>query len=151
MRARDLMTCCTCCVDVTTPVSRINRAILYQNIGAVMVIADDGALVGIVTEGDLMRRRDSSYQDMMDQRRDLLAGGRPLNLELLYSLKLCESTAASVMTSPVIAVEEETNLADLVDLLLRNGIKRVPVMRNGKLAGIVGRRDILKALMGHES
>ncbi|MCY1513879.1 CBS domain protein [compost metagenome] len=54
------------------------------------------------------------------------------------------------MSSPVITVEEDTELAQIADLILKRGIKRVPVTRSGKLVGVVSRRDILRALLDQE-
>jgi len=56
MLARELMTRTPLCVSTRTPVSRIIRAMLNKNISAVIVTADDGSLIGLVSEGDLMRR-----------------------------------------------------------------------------------------------
>jgi len=151
MRARNLMTPDPYCVTARTPVSQIMRAMLDKNISAVMVMGDDGKLVGLVSEGDLVRRQDSTHQKKMDHWLALLAEGEALNLEFLHSLQLGEQTAASVMSSPVITVEEDTELAQIADLILKRGIKRVPVTRGGKLVGVVSRRDILRALLDQEN
>lgn len=151
MLARDLMTLSPLCVHAGTPVSGIIRAMLDRNISAVMVTAEDGALIGLVSEGDLIRRKGSGHQKRLDRWLDLLAEGEPLNLEFLHSLQLGEMRAASVMTTPVITLDEQTDLADIADVLLRHSIKRVPITRNGRLVGIVSRRDILYALMNQES
>ena len=70
--------------------------------------------------------------------------GEALNLEFLHSLQLGERAAASVMSSPVITVDESAPLARIADLLLKHAIKRVPVTREGRLVGVVSRRDILR-------
>ncbi|RBL81720.1 CBS domain-containing protein [Streptomyces cavourensis] len=151
MLARDLMTPHPYCVNARTPVSRIMHAMLDHGISAVMVTDDDGALVGLVSEGDLVRRQDSAHQKKLDHWLALLAEGEALNLEFLHSLQLGERTAASVMSSPVIAVDELAPLSDIADLLIKHGIKRVPVVRKGKLLGVVSRRDILRALLAQEA
>ncbi|MEN4919033.1 CBS domain-containing protein [Achromobacter spanius] len=151
MNARDLMTAAPYCVSARTPVSQIMHAMLNQNISAVMVAGDDGALIGVVSEGDLVRRQDSAHQKKMDHWLSLLAEGEALNLEFLHSLQLGEQTAAAVMSSPAITVDESADLAEIADVLLKRSIKRVPVTRQGKLVGVVSRRDILRALLAQES
>lgn len=151
MQAHDLMTPSPYCVTARTPVSQIMQAMVNQEISAVMVIGDDGALVGVVSEGDLVRRQDTVHQRKMDHWLALLAEGEALNLEFLHSLQLGEQTASTVMSSPVITVDESASLADIADILLKRGIKRVPVTRQGKLVGVVSRRDILRALLAQES
>lgn len=151
MLARELMTRTPLCVSTRTPVSRIIRAMLNKNISAVIVTADDGSLIGLVSEGDLMRRKGMRHQQRLDHWIELLAEGEPLNLEFLHSLQLGETTAAAVMTSPVITLGEQAGLAEIADILLEYGIKRVPITRDGKLVGIVNRRDILRALINQEA
>lgn len=73
-----------------------------------------------------------------------------MNLEFLHSLQLGERAAASVMSSPVITVDESAPLSRIADLLLKHAIKRVPVTRDGKLVGVVSRRDILRALLAQD-
>jgi signal-transduction protein with cAMP-binding, CBS, and nucleotidyltransferase domain len=127
------------------------RTMLDRNISAVMVLGDDGKLIGLVSEGDLVRRLDSSHQKKIDPWLALLAEGEALNLEFLHSLQLGEQTAASVMSSPVITVDETADLAQIADLLLKRGIKRVAVTRDARLVGVVSRRDILRALLAQEA
>lgn len=151
MLARDLMTQTPLCVSMRTTVSKIIRTMLDKNIGAVIVTADDGSLAGLVSEGDLIRRKGTRHQQRLDHWIDLVAEGEPLNLEFLHSLQLGETTAAAVMTSPVITLGEQAKLAEIADILLEHGVKQVPITRNGKLVGVVSRRDILRALISQES
>ncbi len=151
MLARDLMTPNPYCVNAKTPVSRIMHAMLDHDISAVMVTDDDGMLIGVVSEGDLVRRQDSAHQKKLDHWLALLAEGEALNLEFLHSLQLGERTAASIMTSPVITVPDSAPLSAIADLMITHAIKRVAVTRQGKLQGVVSRRDILRALLAQES
>lgn len=97
-----------------------------------------------------LRHKGSVHQQRVNHWLDLLAEGEPLNLEFLHSLQLGRTTAGAVMTSPVLTRDEQTDLAEIADVLLKHSIKRVPITRNGKLVGIVSRRDILRALIGRE-
>jgi CBS domain-containing protein len=105
-------------------------------------------LVGIISEGDLLRRRET-----MTLRR------RPRWLEFLVGPgKLAEEYAHAagrkireVMTAPVITVSEEAPLADVVQLMEQRNIKRIPVVRGDTLIGMITRADLLRALVREAS
>ncbi len=151
MLAHAVMTASPLSVGSGTTVSEIIRIMLYSNISAVMVTANDGSLAGVVSEGDLIRRKGGGHQQSLNHWFDFLAEGGPMNLECLHSLQLGEMTAASVMTSPVITRDEQTSLTEIADVMLKYCIKRVPITRAGKVVGIVSRRDILRTLVAREA
>jgi len=150
MLARAVMTASPLSVGTGTPISEIIHIMLCRDISAVIVTANDGSLAGVVSEGDLIRRKGSGYQQKLNHWFDLLAEGGPMNLEFLHSLQLGEMTAASIMTSPVITRDEQTSLAEIADVMLKYCIKRVPITRAGKIVGIISRRDILRTLLEQE-
>jgi CBS domain-containing protein len=151
MLAHAVMTASPLSVGIGTTVSEIIHIMLRRNISAVMVTANDGSLAGVVSEGDLIRRKGGGHQQRLNHWLDRLAEGGPMNLEFLHSLQLGEMTAASVMTSPVITRDERTSLAEIAEVMLKYGIKRVPITREGKIVGLVGRRDILRTLVEQEA
>ncbi len=150
MLARELMTPSPLRIGTGTLVSEIIRLMLSKNVGAIMVTACDGSLVGMVSEGDLIRRKGGASQQRLIDWLELLTEDEPINLEFLHNLQLGETTAASVMTSPVITRNEQTDLREIVDVMLKHGIKRVPITRKGKIVGIINRRDFLRALIAQE-
>lgn len=150
MRAHAFMTPSPYCVTASTPVSQIMHAMVNLDIGAAMVMGDDGTLIGVISEGDLVRRQDTAHQKNMAHWLALLAEGEALSLEFLHRLQLAEQTACTVMSSPVVTVDESASLADIADILRKHGIKRVPVTRNGKLISVVSRRDVLRAMLIQE-
>ena len=75
----------------------------------------------------------------------MLAEGETLNADFLASLRPPERRACDVMTAPVVTVGEETDLREVARLLTANRIKRVPVTREGRIAGIVSRADLVRA------
>jgi CBS domain-containing protein len=107
-------------------------------------VLDKGVLVGIVTEGDLLHRaeigtdtRPISWWSRMFKNKAQLAAA--------YSRE--HSThVVDVMTKNVVTVGETTPIADIADLLARRKIRRLPVMRGGKVVGIVSRANIVRAL-----
>lgn len=146
MLTRDFMSPPPPCVRLNTSASDIIRVMQDLATTAVMVMADDGSLAGIVSEGDLLRRKGGGHPHAMDQCLDRLAAGEPLNLEFLHTLQLKETTAVALMSSPAITVDEHASLSDVAGLMLRHGINHLPVTRSGKLVGLVSRRGLLCAL-----
>ncbi|MDN2565558.1 CBS domain-containing protein [Aquibium sp. A9E412] len=144
LQARDVMTREVVTVQPQTPVREVAQRLVERRISAVPVVDGDGRLVGIVSEGDLMRRPETGAErrrswwlflvaDAADQARDYV--------------KTHGTTAADVMTRDVVAVAEDTDLAEIATLLERNRIKRVPVLTDGRLVGIVSRANLLHGLV----
>jgi len=148
MQARDLMTADLALVSPETPALKIAKILLDRGISGVPVVDTSGAVLGMVSEGDLLGRR----QEEKDLRRDwwliLLAEGEQLSPEFLAQLRSNELTARELMTSPAITVDENTYDREIASLLSKHGIKRVPVVRNGKVVGIVSRADLIRGQAG---
>lgn len=131
-------------VNPDTQVYKIARLLLQHRISAVPVVDDHGRVMGMVSEGDLMRRSESGTEGRIAWWLDLLAG--PEERARLY-LKSHGLTARDVMTRKVITADENTPLEKIATLLERNHIKRVPVLRRGKLVGIASRANLLHGLV----
>lgn len=143
MRARDVMTAPAVVVPPDAKVEDIAKLLLRRGISAVPVTGSDGRLAGIVSEGDLMRRVESGTE-----RRPswwLAVFGNEDALAHDYA-KSRGRRAADVMTREVATVGEEATLAQIALLLERRRIKRVPVVRDGKVIGIVSRANLLQGL-----
>lgn len=141
MRAKDVMTVNPVSVGPDATVPEIAEVLLEHRISGVPVVDVERHVLGVVSEGDLMRR-----PEIMPRRRAwwlaMFTGEQP-DAEFV---KTHGRFAHEVMTSPAIAVEEEVSIEDIAQLLEERGIKRVPVLRDGKLVGIVSRADLLRAL-----
>lgn len=148
-RAADVMTTRVVSVLPSDRVEQVARVLLQNGISAAPVIGADGALAGMVSEGDLIGRshasRDSARRDWW---LSLLADGETLSPEFLATLRATERTAADVMATPVVTVSEAAEVADIAELLTSRRIKRVPVLRDGRVVGIVSRSDLLRTLAG---
>lgn len=144
MLAKDIMTTPVLTVSADTTVAEIAALMLEKCISAVPVVDDADAVIGIVSEGDLMRRPES---DTDTRKRswwlELWRGAPELAQE--YS-KSHGQRASDVMTKNVVSVSEETAAADIAQILEEKHIKRVPVVRDGKLVGIVSRSNLLRGL-----
>lgn len=143
MRAKDVMTKHIVTVSPETDVRTIARRLIERRISAVPVVDDSGRLVGLVSEGDLMRRRESGTERHASWWLRLLAG--PEEQARQYT-KSHGMKAADIMTRKVITVAEDMPLDEIASTLERHGIKRVPVVRDGRIVGIVSRANLLHGL-----
>lgn len=143
MRVNDVMTTDVEVVRPDTSVSEIAKRLLARNISAVPVVDDRNQVVGIVSEGDLMRRADGGTARRPSWWLGLLAGLAP---SMHDYVKTHGIYARDVMSGDVVSVEEEASLADVATILEQRRIKRVPVVRDGRLRGIVSRADLLRGL-----
>ena len=147
MIARDVMTRDVVSVTPDTPVRKIASLLVEHGIGAVPVIDGSGAPIGIVSEGDLIRPDRGAREAWRQSWLEILAEGEPLAPELLSWLDSQNHSARVVMSEPVITVSEETNLREIARLLTTHRIKRVPVVRDDRVVGIVSRADLVRALV----
>ena len=142
MQAKDIMTVNVISVSEDTAVHEIVSLLLKYRISAVPVIDGGRRVVGIVSEGDLLRGEGTSRARVH----------HPWWLEAVFVGetvaydKACGARAGVVMTRNVITVDEETPLNEIAELLERHHIKRVPVLSGGKLVGIVSRANLLHGL-----
>lgn len=144
MYARDVMTTKVATVSPDTHVDEVARTLLERHVSAVPVVNDEGRVVGIVSEGDLMRRPEIGTERHPSWWLNLLAA--PEERALTY-VKTHGGHARQIMTRSVVAVGEDATLEEIAELLEKHHIKRVPVIRDGKLVGIVSRADLLHGLV----
>jgi CBS domain-containing protein len=129
-------------VQVTTPLAEVVDLLVSHARRRVVVVDEAGHVVGIITDGDLIKRATPAERPGIIQS---LSQRLPLGRE--ESFHLSQRTAAEVMTAPVITVTPETPLPEALHLLLHHRIKRLPVVDfRGRLVGLVGRAGILQAL-----
>lgn len=143
MRARHIMTKDVVAVTPHTTIEQAARIMLQMHISGLPVIDDAGNLVGMVSESDFLRRSE-------------IGTGRRHAAWLKFFIGPARAAAdfvhergrkvADVMTKQVVSVQEDADLAGLVDLMEKNGIKRVPVMRGKAPVGIVTRTNVLQAV-----
>src|SRR3954452_17913054 len=146
MKAREVMTAEVAAVSPDTSTRQVARLLVGRGVSAVPVVDDRGAPVGMVSEGDLLGRDQGDREARRDWWLTLLAEGGSLSDEFLASLRGPDRRARDVMSAPVITVGEDTDLGEVARLLAAYRIKRVPVVRDGRVVGIVSRADLLRAL-----
>jgi CBS domain-containing protein len=144
LTARDLMTPNVVTVPPETPVVAVARLLAERGISAVPVLDKAGALKGVVTEADLIRR----LAGQEDAPRGWFAGlfADP-GAEADRYARTHGATAADIMTEQVVTVTEDASAAHIAHLMEERGIRRILVMQDGRLRGIVSRADLLRALM----
>src|SRR6516225_6144851 len=141
MKARDVMTSHVITVGPELDVKAVANTLVANGISAVPVVAIDGSIVGIISEGDLMRRavsgaKRSWWLETFSSAEQLMAD----------FVKAHGRKAKDVMTRQVISVSPDTSLQEIANLLEKHGIKRVPVLKDGRLVGIVSRANLVQAL-----
>jgi len=140
--ARDVMTHRVITVRPETSVKDVAGLMLAHRVSGLPVVTLTGELVGIVTEADLLYKETPPDLGNVPLLRGLPAFGRTAEI----SRKAEGLTAQDVMTAPVVTVEEDTPLREVAAIMVRRKINRVPVVRDGRVVGIVSRADILRAL-----
>lgn len=141
------MTRCVITAEPDTPVAEIARRLIANQISAVPVVDGAGRLVGIVSEGDLMRRPETETERHPSWWLTLLA---PEKAAMNY-VKAYGHHAKDVMTHQVTTVSEDASLEEIAEILEKQHIKRVPVVTDGKLVGIVSRANLLHGLIARGS
>jgi CBS domain-containing protein len=148
MQARDVMTSPVITAKPTASVKETAKLFLQRHISAVPVVDDQGKLVGIVSEGDLMRRAESGTERQCPWWLVLMASDQGLAADYI---KAHASRVADVMTRGVITATPDTPLNEIAQILEKNGIKRVPIVRDNQLVGIVSRANLVQAVASSES
>ena len=147
MQARDIMTTPVVTAELDTPVVEIASRLLERRISALPVVDAQGRVVGVVSEGDLMRQPQAGGQRHVAWWLTMFAGSEEQAREFIKSHGLL---ASDVMTGNPITVEEEASLEEIATLLEKHRIKRVPVLREGKLVGIVSRANLLQGIVARQ-
>ena len=143
MKAADIMTRKVKTVAPDTLVQNVAELMIEHRISGVPVVDGARRVVGILSEGDLMRRSEIETERRHSWWLELLSDPTSRAEEFVKSRG---RRVADVMTRSVISVTPRTELREIADTMEKWGIKRVPVVSGGKLVGIVSRHDLLRAL-----
>jgi len=146
MRAVDVMTTDVITVDPDTTVQALAAMLAERGISGAPVVDSSGRLVGIFSEGDLLHRAEiGTARRHRERRRSWWLDHFASDLAREY-VKSHGRIVKNIMTRDVVTVTEDTDLADVAALLEAKRIKRVPVVREGKIAGIISRANIVRAV-----
>lgn len=147
MLAIDIMTPAVITASPETSVAELCRLMLESRISALPIVDKQGVLVGLITEGDLLRRYESGTDKKRSRWAEMFVSDATLAAEYVKSHG---RTAKDLMTPDVITVDESTSLRSIADMFESRGIKRVPVLREKRLVGMVSRANLLQALVASE-
>jgi CBS domain-containing protein len=143
MRAHQIMTRHVITVGPETTILEAANTMLQNHISGLPVVDANGALVGIVSEGDFIRRAEIGTQRKRSRWLNLLLGPGAAASDFVRAQG---RKIGEIMTLDPLTVTEETSLEDIVRLMEKNAVKRLPVMRGNRIVGLVSRSNLLQAV-----
>jgi CBS domain-containing protein len=147
MRAKDIMNDDVICINVKESVFDAAELLLGSGVSAAPVVDSKGAVVGILSEADLIRRAEIETAT----KKSWLARLLDSEASAAHDFVAANTRRVSdVMTEKVVTATEDATLGELVGLMERHGIKRIPIVRGRIPVGVVSRSDLLRALLSSE-
>ena len=143
MKARDVMVTPVITIKPNSSVQEVAKTFLDRRISAVPVVDDQGKIVGMVSEGDLMHRSEAGTERRHSWWLRALTSDDTLAAEYVMAHA---RKVADIMTRDVITASPDTPLHEIATLLEKNSIKRVPIVMDGQLVGIVSRANLIQAI-----
>src|SRR5262245_34454869 len=143
MKAAHIMMSNVVSVQPETTILQAADLMLRHGISGLPVVDSDGHIVGIVTESDFLRRAETGTQRQRSRWVQFFVGPGRLAEDYVRSRS---RRVEDVMTQPVHTIDEHTPLSEVVELMERHRIKRLPVLRDRKVVGIVSRANLVHAL-----
>lgn len=140
MKAGEVMSTGAATIRPEASLADAARLLTQHRISGLPVVDAGGELVGVITENDFLRRSDGRRPRWFNILLDDGAGR-------ITARELEEVRVQEVMSTPPISVDIETDVEDLVEIMQRHGVKRLPVLAQGKIVGIVSRANLLEALV----
>lgn len=142
MKAKDIMKSGVVSIQVDGTVEQAAKLMLDSHISALPVLDRDARLVGLISEGDLMRRMYDGAAARRSWWLEVFSGANDAS----DYVKARSHRVADVMTRNLVTVNEETTVGEIARTLETRRIKRVPVLREGKVVGIISRADLVRAM-----
>jgi len=143
MRARDVMVSPVVTVQASSTIPEVARIFVERRISGAPVINDKGGVIGIVSEGDLLHRAEIGTERRRAWWLRALIGNGSLATDYIKSHSL---KVADVMTHGIVSAAPDTPLHEIAMLMERNAIRRIPILENGALVGIVSRANLVQAV-----
>ncbi|HEU5161007.1 MAG TPA: CBS domain-containing protein [Streptosporangiaceae bacterium] len=137
---RDVMTTDVATVRTDATFKEIARVLMTRQVSGLPVVAADGTVVGVVSEADLLPKEE--FKSVIDERPNL-----PRRAAKVARAKAVGATAAELMSSPAVAIAPDAPVAEAARTLAEHDIKRLPVVVEGRLVGVVSRADVLKVFL----
>lgn len=143
MQVKDVMTRNVISVGPSESILKAARLMLQNRISGLPIMDKEGELIGIVTEGDFLRRSELGTERRRPKWLEFIVGPGRLAEEYVHS---SGRKVDEIMTTDPCTVGENDSLEKVVELMERRHVKRLPVMRAGRMVGIISRANLLHAL-----
>jgi len=146
--AKDIMNREVITVSPGTSVEELGRLFIERNISGAPVVDENGDLYGIVTENDLISKEKRFHIPTIIRIFDALI---PLQSDAMVEReikKMAATTVGDICTRDVVTVDEETSLNDIATIMTEKRIHLLPVLKEGRLVGIIGKKDVIRAIAG---
>ncbi|NLS19978.1 CBS domain-containing protein [Rhizobium sp. P40RR-XXII] len=142
MQAKDIMTRDVISISSAVGIRHAVALMLQNNVSGLPVIDDQGLVCGVLTEGDLLLRREIRPPQRSFRSAEVIS-----EIDLERYIASNGWSVADMMSQDVIVARPDSEISDIAESLQAHRIKRVPIVENGKLVGIVSRRDILAMIL----
>jgi len=149
LRAKDIMTRDTITVESTTTIEDLARTLIKHQISGVPVV-DDENLIGIVTENDLISKDKRLHIPTILRLFDAFIPLGTSRLEVEIK-RMAAFNVSEICTRDVITVNEDTPIEDIATIMTEKNIHLLPVLKEGRLVGIIGKKDFIKGIAGEAS
>jgi CBS domain-containing protein len=143
MKAGDIMTRNVITIDADSTVAEAAKRMLDHRISGMPVVDPQGRVIGVISEGDLLRRTETGTERRASWWLGLVAGA---SSQAEHFTKSHGRTVRDVMSAKLISVDENAPLNEVVHLMESRRIKRVPVVRNHDVVGIISRANLMRVL-----
>jgi CBS domain-containing protein len=143
VQVKDVMTCNVVSIGPDETILKAARLMLQNRISGLPVVDKDGELIGIVTEGDFLRRGELGTQRRRPKWLEFIVGPGRLADEYVHA---SGRKVDEIMTTDPVSAAEDDSLEKVVDVMERRHVKRLPVVRGGRMVGIISRANLMHAL-----
>ncbi|WP_027169482.1 CBS domain-containing protein [Mesorhizobium sp. WSM3224] len=143
MQAQDIMTTPVISIDASASIAAAADLMLTRKISC-LPVTRDSVLVGIISEGDFLRRKELGTQRVRPRWLEFLTGPGKIADEYVHTTG---RRVGDVMTTDVISAPPGASLAEIVELMANHDIKNVPILDQDRMVGIITRSDLLRALL----
>jgi CBS domain-containing protein len=149
LKAKDIMTKEVITVKPETTIEELARLLMKRQISGAPVVDDNGKIVGIVTENDLISKNSRLHIPTILRLFDAYI---PLGTSKMESdiRKMAASTVGDICTKEIITVDEEASVEYIATIMTEKRIHILPVVREGKLVGIIGKKDLIKGIAAEQ-
>jgi len=148
LKAKDIMNTGVITVSPDTTVEELGRLFIEKGISGAPVVDSENRLFGIVTENDLINQNRRFHIPTLVRLFDAMIpieGDATIEKEIR---RMSASKVSEICTTEVITVDPETSLQDIASIMSEKGVHHLPVMSSGKIAGIIGKMDVIKGTIG---